>query len=159
MPFLHDNNKVIRSERSICNRLRPLDGPNPYCQHQGMLVNCFHNGGHQVYKDDPLEAVGDDQTGQITGVAYINNCPPNWTRKRRSRYLVVREEMMMPKPSPTPAMMSTNNGEIAIQVQFGWMSVPCKAKYKTNNRNSANCIESVINFEIKIKIGTAMCGK
>ena len=47
----------------------------------------------------------------MTGVAYISNCTPKLTRKRRSRYLVVSEEMMMPKPSPSPAIINTSTGE------------------------------------------------
>src|SRR5215813_1553919 len=53
---------------------------------------------------------GSLESGKITGVEYINNWVPNWTRKRRSRYLVVNEDTMIPQPNPNPAINSTKNG-------------------------------------------------
>jgi hypothetical protein len=41
----------------------------------------------------------------MTGVAYMSSDTPKVTRKRRSQYLVVREDMMMPNPRPRPAIM------------------------------------------------------
>ena len=54
----------------------------------------------------------------MTGVAYISRETPKVTKKRRSRYLVVNEEMMMPKPSQSPAIIRISTGESAIQNQL-----------------------------------------
>lgn len=43
--------------------------------------------------------------GYTTGVAYINNCTAKPIKTVKSLYLVVIDEMMMPKPRPRPAMM------------------------------------------------------
>ena len=43
--------------------------------------------------------------GYTTGVAYINNCTANPINTVRSLYFVVIDEMIIPRPSPRPAMM------------------------------------------------------
>ena len=52
--------------------------------------------------------------GYTTGVAYINNCTANPINTVKSRYLVVIDEMIMPKPRPRPAMMRMIIGMRAI---------------------------------------------
>ena len=48
--------------------------------------------------------------GYTTGVAYINNCTANPISTVKSRYFVVIDEMIIPSPSPSPAMMRTRRG-------------------------------------------------
>ena len=43
--------------------------------------------------------------GYTTGVAYINNCTAKPINTVKSLYLVVIDEMMIPRPRPRPAMM------------------------------------------------------
>lgn len=52
--------------------------------------------------------------GYTTGVAYINNCTANPINTVRSLYLVVIEEIIIPRPSPRPAMMRMMVGMRAI---------------------------------------------
>jgi hypothetical protein len=42
--------------------------------------------------------------GYIIGVAYIHSCTPNPIRLVKSLYLVVSEEIIIPKPSPRSAI-------------------------------------------------------
>src|SRR3990172_5835947 len=88
----------------------------------------------------------------------MRSCTPNCTRKRRSRYLVVREEMRMPKPKPSPAIIRINSGVNSIQ-RLGWISEPFRAKKSMNAKKKTNWIVNVIRFEIRIETGTARRGK
>ena len=54
------------------------------------------------------------------GVAYIKSWIANVIRTVKSRYLVVREEMMIPRPSPMAAMNS-KVGKIKRKFQPIWM--------------------------------------
>ena len=57
------------------------------------------------------------------GVAYINNCIPKEIRNWKSLYFVVREEIIIPKPNPSAAIMKSSSGNIKIYV-LGLMLEP-----------------------------------
>ena len=91
------------------------------------IAESLHDGGHRVELDDPLEAFRDGG-GRIDDRGGVHQqLNAKLTRKRRSRYLVVSEEMMMPKPRPRPAMISISSGESRIH-QLGAMAEPPRAK-------------------------------
>jgi len=56
--------------------------------------------------------------GYTTGVAYINNCTAKPIKTVKSLYLVVMEEMMMPRPRPRPAIIAMMAG-IKTRVERG----------------------------------------
>ena len=51
-----------------------------------------------------------DDALRMTGEKYIHSCMPKFTSTWRSRYFVVSEEMMIPKPVPSTARLSTSSG-------------------------------------------------
>ena len=64
--------------------------------------------------------------GKITVVAYISNWIPKVMRKARSRYLVVKAEMIMPAPRPNAAISNTTRGNKLI-AHVGAKDVPFNA--------------------------------
>ena len=58
-----------------------------------------------------LYSLGTELSGYIIGVAYINSCVPKLTKKLKSLYLVVRDEIIIPNPKPKRAIIRTNKGK------------------------------------------------
>jgi hypothetical protein len=50
------------------------------------------------------------ESGYTTGLAYIISCTPNPTRKVKSLYLVVKEEIRIPKLKPKPDIIAIRKG-------------------------------------------------
>ena len=60
--------------------------------------------------------------GYTTGVAYSQSCRPKPTSTERSRYLVVREEISTPVPSPKTPVTASSTGSSGHRAKRGAMS-------------------------------------
>jgi hypothetical protein len=92
------------------------------------------------------------------GVAYIHKETPNPTRKFKSLYFVVIDEIMMPNPNPNPAKSRIRYGNASIH-NVKWISEPAKEKYDLNTKNIENWIPNVTRYEITRDIGETSLGK
>ena len=63
------------------------------------------------------------------GVANIHNCKPKDTTNVRSLYLVVNEEIKIPKPKPNKAICISIRGT-NIKLKLGFMFAPLIKKYE-----------------------------
>ena len=63
--------------------------------------------------------------GYIIGVAYISSWTPKLTKNCRSLYLVVSEEIIIPKPSPISAIINKRTG-ISSRYKFMLIEAPIK---------------------------------
>lgn len=64
---------------------------------------------------------------KITEELYIKICKPTPTKKERSRYLVVIDEMMSPNENPKPPKIKIKKG-IKITWEFGLTVIPFNRK-------------------------------
>lgn len=63
--------------------------------------HCIHLPYHLFFMNDK---------GYTMGVTYMSSCTPKPINTVRSRYLVVSDEMIIPRPSPRPAIIINNTG-------------------------------------------------
>ena len=92
------------------------------------------------------------------GVAYMSNCTAKPIKTVRSLYLVVSDEMIMPKPSPIAAIMSTSTG-IINKEKFIGTKVPLKEKKIITAINNKNCIPNFTRLEVTTDKGITSRGK
>ena len=59
----------------------------------------------------------------MTGVAYIHSCTPKVIRNRKSRYFVVMEDIIIPKPKPKHPSMIIRTGT-SSRAALIWKSIP-----------------------------------
>lgn len=63
------------------------------------------------------------ERGYITGVAYIQSCTPKVIKKRKSRYFVVIDEIIIPNPNPKHPSITMRIGANRI-VALIWKGTP-----------------------------------
>jgi hypothetical protein len=86
---------------------------NPY-------LNVSIIGAIGLYITNFLYVSGIAETGYITGVTYIKSVMPNEITYVRSRYLVVKEDMIIPVPNAMPPIKITSTGS-SSRYLFGVM--------------------------------------
>ena len=79
-------------------------------------------------------------------------------RMVRSRYFVVIEETIIPKPNPRPASIRMYTGR-SSRVQLGATFAPVKMKYRYTASISRSWMPSLTRLEITVAIGTTSLGK
>ena len=76
----------------------------------------------------------------------------------KSRYLVVSDEIMMPRPNPIPAIISTNTGIIKKET-VRCTGDPLMAKKINTAISNKNCIPNFTRLDITVDKGITSRGK
>src|SRR5674476_1430136 len=88
----------------------------------------------------------------------MSNCTAKPINTFRSRYLVVRDDIMMPRPSPMPAIIKTNTGIINNETPK-CTGIPLTAKKINTAANNKNWIPNFTRLDITVDNGMTTLGK